>query len=104
MTETAEQIGIKEKFMVDGEAKTFSPKHRATINFNIGKYNTAVKAGLRQYANHEQARTQASYIKSKTINNLDYYLTEWEQNFTARGSARDYQDFPCPRCQAGGKV
>jgi len=85
MTETAEQVKIKEAFLADAEAKTFNPKHRATLNFNIGKYNAAVKGGMRQYADHEQARTQASYIKSKAINNLDYYLTEWERNFTSQG-------------------
>jgi L-lactate dehydrogenase complex protein LldF len=85
MAETAEQTSIKEAFLADAETKSFSAKHRATINFNIGKYNSSVIAGMRQYADHEQARIQASYLKTQAINNLDTYLVEWEKNFTANG-------------------
>lgn len=85
MAETAEQTAIKEQFMADAEAKTFDTKHRATLNFNIGKYHAAVQGGMKQYADHEQARNQASFIKTHAINHLDKYLLEWESNFTHNG-------------------
>lgn len=84
------------KFLLDAETKAFDQGHRATIKFNIGKYNAAVQRGLTQYTDHELARERGSYIKTQTINNLDKYLMEWESNFTARGGkviwARDAQE------------
>lgn len=84
------------QFLLDSETKAFDLGHRATIKFNIGKYNAAVKRGLTQYTDHELARERASYIKTTTINNLDKYLMEFESNFTARGGkviwARDAEE------------
>lgn len=84
------------QFLQDAETKAFDQGHRATIKFNIGKYNAAVQRGLTQYSDHELARERASYIKTQTINNLDKYLMEFEANFTARGGkviwARDAQE------------
>ncbi|QCR23871.1 LutB/LldF family L-lactate oxidation iron-sulfur protein [Pontibacter sp. SGAir0037] len=84
------------QFLQDAETKAFDPAHRATIKFNIGKYNTAVKRGLTQYLDHELARERGSYIKTNVINNLDKYLMEFEANFTARGGkviwARDAEE------------
>ena len=84
------------QFLLDAETKAFDPGHRATIKFNIGKYNAAVQRGLTQYSDHELARERGSYIKTQTINNLDKYLMEFETNFTARGGkviwARDAQE------------
>lgn len=70
---------------MDSEAKAFDLEHRNKIRFNIGKYNAAVKKGMHQYENHELARERASFIKTTTINNLDKYLVEFENNFTQRG-------------------
>ncbi|MBC5775853.1 iron-sulfur cluster-binding protein [Pontibacter sp. KCTC 32443] len=84
------------QFLLDAETKSFDPNHRATIRFNIGKYNAAVQRGLTQYSDHELARERASYIKTNTIKDLDKYLMEFEANFTARGGkviwARDAQE------------
>ncbi|RIJ37826.1 LutB/LldF family L-lactate oxidation iron-sulfur protein [Pontibacter oryzae] len=84
------------QFLQDAETKAFDQGHRATIKFNIGKYNAAVQRGLTQYTDHELARERGSYIKTNTINNLDKYLMEFEANFTARGGkviwARDAQE------------
>lgn len=84
------------QFLLDAESKAFDQGHRATIKFNIGKYNSAVQRGLTQYSDHELARERGSYIKTNTINNLDKYLMEFESNFTARGGkviwARDAQE------------
>ena len=76
---------IQDQFLTRAEDKTFDAKHRATLNFNIGKYHASVQNGLKQYKDHEQARSQASYIKSKTINKLDLFLLEWEANFVHNG-------------------
>lgn len=73
------------QFLLDSESKAFDLNHRQTINFNIGKYDTAVKQGLLQYTDHELARERASFIKTNTINNLDKYLIEFESNFTQKG-------------------
>lgn len=73
------------QFLLDSEAKAFDLEHRRKIRFNIGKYNTAVQNGLKQYQDHELARTRASYIKTNVINNLGQYLNQFERNFTQRG-------------------
>ncbi|TPE40286.1 LutB/LldF family L-lactate oxidation iron-sulfur protein [Pontibacter mangrovi] len=84
------------QFLQDAETKAFDQGHRATIKFNIGKYNAAVQRGLTQYTDHELARERGSFIKTQTINNLDKYLMEFEANFTARGGkviwARDAKE------------
>lgn len=72
-------------FQLESEIKAFDPEHRRKIRFNIGKYNAAVEKGLTEFSNHEKARDRASYIKHHTILNLDKYLIEFEQNFTANG-------------------
>jgi L-lactate dehydrogenase complex protein LldF len=73
------------QFLLDSEAKAFDLDHRQKIRFNIGKYNVAVQNGLKQYQDHELARTRAAYIKTNAINNLGQYLTQFERNFTQRG-------------------
>jgi L-lactate dehydrogenase complex protein LldF len=76
---------ILEKFQEDAELKTFDLKHRKTIAKNMGKYRSSVAAGMEQYANHELARSRASFIKTGSMLNLDKLLIEWETNFTANG-------------------
>ncbi len=79
-------MGNKYKiFLNEAEKVAFNIQHRKTINFNISKYDTAVEKGKTQYSNLELAKQRASYIKSKTINNLDKYLLQFEENFTKRG-------------------
>ena len=73
------------QFLLDSEAKAFDLDHRQKIRFNIGKYNVAVQNGLKQYLDHELARTRAAYIKTNVINNLGQYLTQFERHFTQRG-------------------
>lgn len=80
------QPGYKEKFLKTSETKTFDEKHRRTINFNIGKYNVAVKNGMGQFVDHELARKRSQFIKAKAVNNLDKYLLEFEANITSNGA------------------
>lgn len=72
-------------FLEKSEKKAGDLGHRQTINFNISKYNTAVKAGKQQFADLATARERAKNIKWRALDNLDRYLEEFEQNFTKRG-------------------
>ena len=74
-----------DKFLKAAGNKAFDLPHRNTINFNMGKYYTAVAAGKQLYVNQELARSRASYIKTQTIDNLDKYLLEFEANFIKNG-------------------
>ena len=59
--------------------------HRKKINFNIGKYNTAVVQGKQQFENLEIARQKAKNIKWRAIETLDLQLETFESSFTKRG-------------------
>jgi L-lactate dehydrogenase complex protein LldF len=72
-------------FLENSEKKATNLSHRQTINYNIGKYNTAVKAGKQQFADLNTARERAKNIKWKALENLDKHLEEFETNFTGRG-------------------
>lgn len=74
-----------QKFIKSSKLKAFNRDHRKTINYNIGKYDESVDKGMLQYADLETARQRAANLKRKAINDLDKYLIEFEQNFTANG-------------------
>ena len=59
--------------------------HRKKINFNIGKYNSAVVQGKHQFENLEIARQKAKNIKWRAIETLDLQLETFESSFTKRG-------------------
>ena len=72
-------------FLEKSEQKAADLGHRRTINFNIGKYNTAVKSGKLQFTELQTARERAKNIKWRAIEHLDKYLEEFEMQFTKRG-------------------
>lgn len=72
-------------FLEESEKKATDLGHRRTINFNIGKYNTAVKAGKQQFTDLLTARERAKNIKWRALEHLDKYLEEFEMHFTQRG-------------------
>ncbi len=72
-------------FLAKSEAKAFDKEHKRKLSFNIGKYNATVKLGKQQYADLEHVKKRAKNIKWKALENLDRYLVEFEQNFTANG-------------------
>ncbi|WP_121201839.1 LutB/LldF family L-lactate oxidation iron-sulfur protein [Mucilaginibacter gracilis] len=76
---------IAEEFVVASENKVFDTDHRRIINFNIGKYDTAVGRGLSRISNLENAKRKAHLVKWKVIENLDKVLPEFEGNFQRRG-------------------
>ena len=59
--------------------------HRNKINFNIGRYNTAVPQGKQQFAELNLARERAKNTKWRALETLDQQLEEFEANFTRRG-------------------
>ncbi len=73
------------KFNEDAEKKVFDREHRATVQFNISKYNDAVVNGKQQYAKLDLARSRAAGLRNRVLENLDKYLIEFESNFTKRG-------------------
>lgn len=72
-------------FLAKSKVKAQDLEHKRKLSFNIQKYNDAVVKGKQQYANLELARKKAKNTKWKTIEHLDAYLEQFEQNFTARG-------------------
>lgn len=75
---------FKDIFLDDSKI-AFDKAHRRTINFNIDRYDEAVKRGNSRYKNMELARQRASYIKSKVVANLADYLEEFEKNAVKNG-------------------
>jgi L-lactate dehydrogenase complex protein LldF len=79
--------GQKDIFLKKSEEIAFDLKHRATIKFNISKYDAAVDRGMKRYSNLELAKSRASFVKSKAINHLYDYLIQFEKNITANGAS-----------------
>lgn len=73
------------RFLRDSEKIAFDQVHRAKINYNIGRYNTAVARGKLQYVNLELAKQRASLIKTKIIDNLERHLVDFAANFESHG-------------------
>src|ERR1700755_2329232 len=76
---------IADEFLVASENKAFDMDHRRIINYNIGKYDTAVDRGLSRLINLDSAKRKAHVTKWKVIENLDKILPEFEANFQKRG-------------------
>ena len=72
-------------FLAASEKKTFDAEHHRKLLFNISQYDKKVVSGKLQYSNLELARSRAAFIKRKTIENLETYLTDFESNFKKRG-------------------
>lgn len=72
-------------FIHTSDTKAFDLDHRRIINYNIGKYNTAVARGLSRFANLENSKRKAHTIKWKVMENLDKLLPEFETNFQKKG-------------------
>lgn len=77
----------KKIFLRKSEEIAFDLKHRATIKFNMSKYDAAVDKGMKRYSNLDLAKTRASYVKTQAINNLHDYLLQFEKNITANGAS-----------------
>ncbi|MEI6059745.1 MAG: LutB/LldF family L-lactate oxidation iron-sulfur protein [Bacteroidota bacterium] len=73
------------KFVADSEKKAFDKVHRATVAFNISRYDAAVVKGKEQYINLGLAKERAAHIKNKVITDLPRYLVDFEAAFQSRG-------------------
>ena len=76
----------KDIFLEKSEVVAFDLKHRATIKFNMSKYDAAVERAMKRYSNLDLAKTRASFVKSQAINHLYDYLIDFEKNSTANGA------------------
>lgn len=74
-----------EQFIKDSKKKVSDAEHKRKLNFNIGQYDNKVITGKQQYADLSLARRRASSVKTKTIENLEAYLIEFESNFIKNG-------------------
>jgi len=72
-------------FLKASEKIAFDKTHRDKIKFNISRYNSAVDKGKDNYSNIDIAKERAGFLKYKVVNELDRYLIEFEDNFTANG-------------------
>ncbi len=75
----------KESFLAKSTIKSADVEHRRKILFNIGKYNSVVPAGKKQFNDVNLARERAKNAKWRAIETLDQQLEEFELNFTKRG-------------------
>ncbi|MGQ1889527.1 lactate utilization protein B [Thermophagus sp. OGC60D27] len=72
-------------FLKDSERVAFDYKHRATIRFNISKYDAAVNKGRLRYKDLELAKQKAAILKRKVLKELPFYLQQFEKNAKANG-------------------
>jgi len=78
--------GREEKqFLKDAKRVAFDYKHRATIRFNISRYDAAVEKGQKRYKDLELARQKAAVLKRKVLKYLPDYLETFEKNAAANG-------------------
>jgi L-lactate dehydrogenase complex protein LldF len=77
----------KDIFIKKSEKIAFDLKHRATIKFNMSKYDAAVDKGMKRYSNLDLAKSRASYVKALAVNHLYDYLLQFEKNITANGAS-----------------
>jgi L-lactate dehydrogenase complex protein LldF len=76
---------FSKQFHKDANAIAFDLRHRKTIDFNIGKYDTAVARGKARYRDQEAAKNATAAIKRDVLANWEKYLLEFEKNCTANG-------------------
>ena len=72
-------------FINASDSKAFDLDHRRIINFNIGRYDTAVARGISTFQNLENSKRKANTLKWKVMENLDKLLPEFESNFQRKG-------------------
>lgn len=72
-------------FKAKANIKSADLDHRHKINFNIGKYNSAVPEAKQQFDDLNVVKERAKNIKWRALETLDQHLEEFELHFTARG-------------------
>lgn len=77
--------GSSVRFLNDSESRVFDKEHRRKLAFNIQQYDKKVVEGKHQYADFDNARQRANFLKWRSIEQLDKHLIEFEANFIKRG-------------------
>jgi L-lactate dehydrogenase complex protein LldF len=72
-------------FMAKATVKAADMEHRRKINFNIGRYNSAVPSGQAQFSDLHLARQRAKNLKWRALETLDQQLEDFEMNLTKKG-------------------
>lgn len=72
-------------FIAKSTVRAADLEHRRKINFNIGRYKTAVENGKQQFSQLNLAREKAKNIRWRAIETLDKQLEKFEFNFLHRG-------------------
>lgn len=76
--DTSSFIAASDKSLADSSL-------RKKINEAVGNYRQSFQYGVQQFSDLETARKRASFLRWKTIDNLDKYLIEFESNFIRSG-------------------
>ena len=74
------------RFRGASKSIAFDTQHRKKIEFNISRYELAVKRGIARYQNLEEARARAAAIKREVLKNWDEYLIQFEENALKNGA------------------
>jgi L-lactate dehydrogenase complex protein LldF len=98
MTETASS------FIAKSTLKANDGGHRRKINFNIGRYDSAVPQGKSQFANLMLARERAKNAKWRAMENLATYLEEFEKQISQRGAKVIWAETAEQALEAIGKI
>lgn len=85
-------------------SKAADIKHRTTINYNIGKYNSIVPIGKKQFSDLDFAREKAKNIKWKALETLDRQLEKFEFNFLKKGGKVIWAETTEQACEAILKI
>ncbi|PWD99742.1 lactate utilization protein B [Marinilabilia rubra] len=80
------------RFLKDAERVSFDYKHRATISFNISKYDLAVEKGHKRYQNIKLAKDKAAVLKRNVLKHLSEFLLEFENNAIANGAEVEWAE------------
>ncbi|MGM0375527.1 MAG: lactate utilization protein B [Bacteroidota bacterium] len=76
---------LEKTFLKDADRVAFDYKHRATIRYNMSKYDAAVRKGEKRYSDLSLARRKAATLKRKVLKNLPGYLETFERNAISNG-------------------
>lgn len=81
-----EMFRFKKSFLENADKKAHDLNHKKVINFNIDRYNAAVKNGKLQFDDLEKARKHAKNLKWSAIENLEKHLESFEKKITQQGA------------------
>ena len=75
----------KNDFIKASKEKAWDLNHRKTLQFNIGRYNSAVANGKKRYNELDAAKSYVASLKRKTLSEWDKYLLQFETKAKENG-------------------